>query len=193
MVDGADFLNLLLQHVLPKGFHRARDFGLLHPKRKALLARLQYLLQVRLPENPVPASARHALVSLAPRSGERAGVRGKSDQRESFAAHVSISVRANPGNADVLVGRGPHAGEDAGARGIKASMHVSIVRWCGTRIVQQPDSIAATRDLFFAVRPHCAAVGSYTTSECRSPASSSEMILEITSQSPPAMPARICG
>ena len=53
MVDGADFLNLLLQHVLPKGFHRARDFGLLHPKRKALLARLQYLLQVRLPENPV--------------------------------------------------------------------------------------------------------------------------------------------
>lgn len=58
-MDGADFLILLLQHVLPKGFHRVRQFGLLHPKRKALLARVQCLLRVRLP--PIAASARPGL------------------------------------------------------------------------------------------------------------------------------------
>jgi hypothetical protein len=31
MVAGADFLWLVLQHVLPKGFRRARNFGFLHP------------------------------------------------------------------------------------------------------------------------------------------------------------------
>jgi hypothetical protein len=47
-LHGADFLNLLLQHVLPKGFHRTRDYGLLHHKRKHLLRRVQCLLHVRL-------------------------------------------------------------------------------------------------------------------------------------------------
>ena len=53
-LPGADFLALLLQHVLPRGFRRVRDFGLLHPKRKALLARVQCLLQVRLPDTSPP-------------------------------------------------------------------------------------------------------------------------------------------
>jgi hypothetical protein len=48
-LPGADFLWLLLQHVLPKGFHRARDYGLLHPRRQHLLKRVQCLLQVKLP------------------------------------------------------------------------------------------------------------------------------------------------
>ena len=30
-VSGATFLWLLMQHVLPKGFRRARNFGFLHP------------------------------------------------------------------------------------------------------------------------------------------------------------------
>lgn len=47
-LPGADFLWLLLQHVLPKGFRRARDYGLLHHKRKGLLKRVQYLLRVKL-------------------------------------------------------------------------------------------------------------------------------------------------
>jgi predicted RNA-binding Zn-ribbon protein involved in translation (DUF1610 family) len=51
-LHGADFLALLLQHVLPKGFRRVRDFGLLHPRRKTLLARVQLLLQVHLPDSP---------------------------------------------------------------------------------------------------------------------------------------------
>ena len=33
-VSGASFLWLLMQHLLPKGFRRARNFGFLHPGRK---------------------------------------------------------------------------------------------------------------------------------------------------------------
>lgn len=43
-VSGAKFLWLILQHVLPKGFRRARNFGFLHPNSKRLIAALQYLL-----------------------------------------------------------------------------------------------------------------------------------------------------
>jgi Putative transposase/Transposase zinc-binding domain len=42
---GADFLWLVLQHVLPKGFRRARNFGFLHPNCKRLIALLQVLLR----------------------------------------------------------------------------------------------------------------------------------------------------
>ena len=44
-VPSAQFLWLVLQHVLPKGFRRARNFGLLHPNCKRLIALLQVLLR----------------------------------------------------------------------------------------------------------------------------------------------------
>jgi hypothetical protein len=44
--SGAHFLCLILQHVLPKGFRRARNFGFLHPNSKRLLALLQVVLKV---------------------------------------------------------------------------------------------------------------------------------------------------
>lgn len=44
-VAGADFLWLVLQHVLPKGFRRARNFGFLHPNCKRLIALLHLLLK----------------------------------------------------------------------------------------------------------------------------------------------------
>lgn len=40
-----EFLRRFLQHVLPKGFHKVRYFGLLHPTNKVILKRLQLLLQ----------------------------------------------------------------------------------------------------------------------------------------------------
>ena len=42
-VPGATFLWLILQHVLPKGFRRARNFGFLHSNCKRLIALIQYL------------------------------------------------------------------------------------------------------------------------------------------------------
>jgi hypothetical protein len=44
-LPGADFLWLLLRHVLPKGFRRARDYGFLHSNCKAMIQLLQYLFQ----------------------------------------------------------------------------------------------------------------------------------------------------
>lgn len=52
-VSGATFLHLILQHVLPKGFRRARNFGFLHPNSKRLLALLQVLLKMQ--PNPLRA------------------------------------------------------------------------------------------------------------------------------------------
>ena len=45
-LDGEDFLWLLMQHVLPKGFRRARNFGFLHPNSKRLIQLLHYLLKL---------------------------------------------------------------------------------------------------------------------------------------------------
>jgi hypothetical protein len=42
-LSGADFLWLLLQHVLPKGFRRARDYGLLHANSKPLIQLLRWI------------------------------------------------------------------------------------------------------------------------------------------------------
>jgi hypothetical protein len=42
-VSGVRFLQLVLQHVLPKGFRRARNYGFLHPNSKRLIALLKLL------------------------------------------------------------------------------------------------------------------------------------------------------
>jgi len=47
---GEDFLNLIMQHVLPKGFRRIRDYGFLHGKAKKLLGLVQLILHVIIKE-----------------------------------------------------------------------------------------------------------------------------------------------
>jgi hypothetical protein len=49
-LSGAEFLWLLLLHVLPKRLRRVRDFGFLHGNCKKLIQLLQLLLGVKLPE-----------------------------------------------------------------------------------------------------------------------------------------------
>ena len=72
-VSGAQFLWLVLQHVLPKGFRRARNFGFLHPNCKRLIALLHLLLRV------VPSGSRSS------------GSRCRSTRRSVF--RISISRR----------------------------------------------------------------------------------------------------
>jgi hypothetical protein len=45
-LKGYDFVWLVLQHVLPKGFRRVRDYGFLHGNAKKLLSLVQLVLQV---------------------------------------------------------------------------------------------------------------------------------------------------
>ncbi len=47
-----EFLRRFLQHVPPKGMHRVRAFGLLHPDHRATLRQLQLLLAPRTAANP---------------------------------------------------------------------------------------------------------------------------------------------
>jgi hypothetical protein len=50
---GEDFLWLVLQHVLPKGFRRLRDYGFLHGNAKKMLSLLQMVLQVLIESCPL--------------------------------------------------------------------------------------------------------------------------------------------
>jgi len=59
-VSGATFLWLVLQHVLPRGFRRARNFGFLHPNSKRLIRLLQLLVGL----DPMRALARMRKRSL---------------------------------------------------------------------------------------------------------------------------------
>jgi hypothetical protein len=45
-LPGEDFLYLLMQHVLPRGFRRSRSYGFLHPCSKKLIRFLQLVLRV---------------------------------------------------------------------------------------------------------------------------------------------------
>jgi len=58
---GADFLLLLLQHVLPRGFRRTRTYGFLHSNCKKLIRLLQYLFRCRL-QPPEKDSKKPAIV-----------------------------------------------------------------------------------------------------------------------------------
>lgn len=56
--SGVEFLRLVLQHTLPKGFRRARNYGFLHPNSKSTIALLQLRLNVMLkPAAPRPRPA----------------------------------------------------------------------------------------------------------------------------------------
>jgi integrase len=57
-LKGEDLIRLLLIHVLPKGFRRARDYGFLHGNAKRLLATLQIILKVAFPETRQRAKAK---------------------------------------------------------------------------------------------------------------------------------------
>ncbi|MDP3617604.1 MAG: transposase [Rhodoferax sp.] len=63
-VSGATFLWLVLQHVLPKGFRRARNYGILHPNSKRLIALLRLLVfkQSNAPTTPPTQTPRPQLL-----------------------------------------------------------------------------------------------------------------------------------
>ena len=61
-VSGATFLWLVLQHVLPKGFRRSRNFGFLHPNSKRLISLLKLLVFKQPAAPPTPPAARPQLL-----------------------------------------------------------------------------------------------------------------------------------
>jgi|AntAceMinimDraft_1070359.scaffolds.fasta_scaffold24083_2 hypothetical protein len=49
-VLGEEFIKLILQHTLPKGFRRCRDYGFLHGNAKRILKIVQWALQIATPK-----------------------------------------------------------------------------------------------------------------------------------------------
>ncbi len=47
-LSGDEFMRRFLQHVLPRGFHKVRYFGLWHPAQRHNAARIRQMLQLRL-------------------------------------------------------------------------------------------------------------------------------------------------
>jgi len=80
-MQGQEFIRRFLQHVLPKGLHKVRYFGLWHPSKRDTAARARLVLQI---QQIVPSAAQHAAPSdlnathqrpAQPRSCPRCGQR----------------------------------------------------------------------------------------------------------------------
>lgn len=65
--SAVQFLWRVIQHVLPKGFRRARDYGFLHGNAKRTLQRIQLMLKVKL----VPPAPRHKTAMSCPDCGTK--------------------------------------------------------------------------------------------------------------------------
>ena len=53
-LSGDEFMRRFLQHVLPRGFHKVRYFGLWHPAQRHNAARVRQMLQLQAPPKPDP-------------------------------------------------------------------------------------------------------------------------------------------
>jgi Putative transposase/Transposase zinc-binding domain len=53
-LSGDEFMRRFLQHVLPRGFHKVRYFGLWHPAQRHNVARVRQMLQLHVPPKPDP-------------------------------------------------------------------------------------------------------------------------------------------
>ena len=64
-VSGHEFLRRFCQHVLPKGFHKVRYYGLWHPSKRALAGRVRQMLLFDRKE-PLPAEPIGTVVVASP-------------------------------------------------------------------------------------------------------------------------------
>src|SRR5208282_2252125 len=53
-LSGSEFMRRFLQHVLPRGFHKVRYFGLWHPAQRHNAARVRQMLQLQAPPKADP-------------------------------------------------------------------------------------------------------------------------------------------
>jgi hypothetical protein len=53
-LSGDEFMRRFLQHVLPRGFHKVRYFGLWHPAQRNNTARVRQMLQLQSPPESAP-------------------------------------------------------------------------------------------------------------------------------------------
>lgn len=89
-IAGAEFVRRFLQHVLPKGFHKVRYFGLWHPAKRRIAANARLLLELeqRRAAEPPPAPVDPAT--------------GNHDHRDPLGADVRACPRCTRGRLVLL-------------------------------------------------------------------------------------------
>lgn len=99
-LPAAEFLRRFLQHVPPRGFHRVRSFGLLHPHRRSELKRLQLLLASKT-QPPTPRVTTPRPRALRCRQCGEPALRllRRLSQAECLARAAAPSLAPGPRNA----------------------------------------------------------------------------------------------
>src|SRR5713226_5173055 len=64
-LSGHEFMRRFLQHVLPRGLHKVRYYGLWHPARREHAERARLMLSLELPATPSPATRSTETVNRA--------------------------------------------------------------------------------------------------------------------------------
>ena len=98
-----EFLRRFLQHVPPKGLHRVRTFGLLHPSRRDTLRRLQLLLASRPSASPEPAPP----VRPAPRCPHCGSSALRRGRRLTWDERLLLAHDADKAEATLHLARAP--------------------------------------------------------------------------------------
>src|SRR5262249_58516329 len=63
-LDGEEFMRRFLQHVLPKGLHKVRYFGLWHPNKRPIASKARLLLHIQRPNHVPPHLTTNCPTSL---------------------------------------------------------------------------------------------------------------------------------
>jgi hypothetical protein len=97
-IAGEEFMRRFLQHVLPKGFHKVRYFGLWHPANRELAARVR--LRLALDQPPAPTAAPHG-DAAAPDGNPGVGTGGSAQPPacpQCQIGHLVLIRRLTPRN-----------------------------------------------------------------------------------------------
>ena len=89
-LSGVDFLRLILRHILPKGFRRARNFGFLHPNSK-LVKLVQLIKRVAIPP-PQPRPAVNCACCGQPMRIVRTRVKCATDISRGLASNLETAM-----------------------------------------------------------------------------------------------------
>ena len=105
-LQGVQFLRRFLFHVLPKGFHKVRYYGLWHPCKKGWQARARLLLELtKLTTAPVEGNNVLLVGDLAEESLEQSSLESHGHKvkcPKCGSTNVLLSQRIRRGKADMV-------------------------------------------------------------------------------------------
>jgi hypothetical protein len=97
-IAGEEFMRRFLQHVLPKGFHKVRYFGLWHPANRKLAARVRLRLALDQPQPPTVAGAEDVAATIADPAASARGSPQTPACPHCHTGHLVLIRRLTPRN-----------------------------------------------------------------------------------------------